>query len=177
LALEPDIKDGDPVMPKVLLGWELPKNMQPAVQPGERGRGLAEVRPRFICCTPLLGSIDRVGTWMIILVPGDGENDHRGYGRNEHEMVDDTGEERRNLEYILKIESSRRSQSIDGDLDAGFGLKGDERSGTVMRGRGDSGAQLYAEYLRSSSSTGEFRRGWLVAGKQVVQWKDEMHNI
>jgi hypothetical protein len=91
---------------------------------------------------------------MIIMVPVDGENGHRGYGRSVHEMVDEMGEQRRKLESGLRAGSSRGSQSIDGDSDGGFGLKRNGRSGTVRRGRGDSGDQLYAEYLRSSSSTG-----------------------
>ncbi|KAN0119674.1 hypothetical protein V8E51_001882 [Hyaloscypha variabilis] len=144
-ALQQAFQDGASVTAKVL--W-LPK----ASQPGERGRGPAEVKPRFIHCTPLLGSDDRVGVWMIILVPVDGESGYRGYSMSEHELVDDTGEERRKLE-------SRGTQSIDGDSDGGFGMKRNGRSGTVRRGRGDNEDQLYAEYLRSSSSTGESREG------------------
>jgi hypothetical protein len=108
-ALQQAFQDGASVTAKVL--W-LPK----ASQPGERGRGPAEVKPRFIHCTPLLGSDDRVGVWMIILVPVDGESGYRGYSMSEHELVDDTGEERRKLE-------SRGTQSIDGDSDGGFGMK------------------------------------------------------
>jgi len=151
-ALEQAFKDGASVTAKVL--W-LPK----ASQPGERGRGPGEVKPRFIRCTPLLGSDDRVGVWMIILVPVDGESGNRGYGRSEHEVMDATAEERRKFESGLRTRSSRGTPSIDGDSDAGFGLKRNGRSGTVRRGRGDSEDQLYAEYLRSSSATGESQDG------------------
>jgi hypothetical protein len=96
---------------------------------------------------------------MIILVPVDGENGQRGYGRNEHEIIGDMGEERRKLESRRKAGSSNRTQSIDGDSEAGFWLKRNGRTGTVRRGRGDSGGQLYAEYSRSSSSTGESHQG------------------
>jgi hypothetical protein len=61
----------------------LPKN----TGPGEKGRGPSEIKPRVIRCTPLLGSDDRVGERMIILVPVDGENGHRAYGRSEHEVL------------------------------------------------------------------------------------------
>ena len=36
-----------------------------------RGRGPADFKPRWIHCTLLLGSDDRVGAWMIIFVPVD----------------------------------------------------------------------------------------------------------
>lgn len=101
---------------------------------------------------------------MIILVPVDGENGHRGYGRSEHEVVNGMGEQTK-LEPGPKAGSSRDTQSIDEYSDAGFGLKRNERPGTVRRGRGDSGDQLYAEYLRSSSSTGESQEGVTTARK------------
>ncbi len=94
---------------------------------------------------------------MIILVPVDGENGHRCYSRNEPAMVNDMGEETRKLESGRKPGSSRGTHSIDGDSDGGFGLKRNEGFGTVTKGR--SNDQLYAEYLRSSSLTGESQGG------------------
>jgi hypothetical protein len=93
--------------------------------------------------------------WIAVLVPVDGEG-YGGYGRKEHEMVDETEEERRRLG-----EPPSRAASVrDGEGDGEFGLRwtGHQRTGTATRmGRGDSESQLYAQYLRSSSSTGGSR--------------------
>jgi hypothetical protein len=94
---------------------------------------------------------------MIIPVPVDREQGHKGYGPSEHEMVDDMGEERRLLESGSRATSFRGRRSIDRDSDAGFVFKSSGRSNTVRKGRGDSGEQLYTEYLRSSLSTGSGR--------------------
>jgi hypothetical protein len=131
----------------------LPKH----TRPGEKGRGPTEIKSRFIHCTPLMGSDHGVGVWMIILVPVNDEKGHRGYGRSDHEMVDYMGNERKKFESGPKAASLRSTQSIDGDSDGAFGLRRNVRSSTVRRGRGDSENQLYAEYLRSSSSTGASR--------------------
>lgn len=94
---------------------------------------------------------------MVILVPVNDEKGHRGYGRSDHEMVDDMGDERKKFESGPKPASLRGTQSTDGDSDGAFGLRRNVKSSTVRRGRGDSEDQLYAEYLRSSSSTGASR--------------------
>ncbi|KAL2069580.1 hypothetical protein VTL71DRAFT_14259 [Oculimacula yallundae] len=160
-ALESAFRDGASVTAKVL--W-LPKS----THVGERGRGPAEIKPRFIRCTPLLGSDDRVGVWMVILVPVDGEPFNSSYGRRDpmYDMVDETAEERMRLagggsgsRNPSRAGSMRRAPSIDMDADGGFGLKRSRtpRVGNVA-GKGEIGEsderQLYADYLRSSSSTG-----------------------
>ncbi|CAG8980938.1 hypothetical protein HYALB_00003797 [Hymenoscyphus albidus] len=87
-ALQDAFRDGASVTAKVL--W-LPKN--------ERGRSAAE-KPRWIRCTPLLGSDDRVGVWMIILIPV--ETQVRPFGRMEHvgEIVDEVEIQRKRLNAI-----------------------------------------------------------------------------
>lgn len=159
-ALEEAFKDGASVTAKVL--W-LPKN----TTAGERGRGPAEAKSRYIRCTPLLGSDDRVGVWMVILVPVDSEHRHNGYGRNDHEMVDSTAEDRRRLGMMSKATSIRGTSSIDGESDSGFRLTRKGRSNTVRKGRGDND-DPYAEYLRSSSSTGGSRDGIIRARKNSI---------
>lgn len=151
----------------------LPKN----THVGERGRGPSEVKPRFIRCTPLLGSDDRVGVWMVILVPVDGEPMHTSYGRRDpmYDMVDEMANERRRLatngsrsRNTSRAGSVRATPSTDLDVDGGFGLKRVRGSRTgVLVGRVDAGRtngelddrQLYAEYLRSSSSAGSREGG------------------
>jgi len=151
-SLEDAFRDGAAVTAKVL--W-LPKN----VHTGERGRGPAEVKPRWIRCTPLLGSDDRVGVWMVIIVPVE-DDISNGYRRREQisHMIDETEAERRKLDAMSRS-GSLRKQSVERDYDGGFGLKKRvERSNTLTkRGRGDDDNQLYAEYLRSSSSAGSSR--------------------
>ncbi|EKD16704.1 uncharacterized protein L3040_001445 [Drepanopeziza brunnea f. sp. 'multigermtubi'] len=115
-ALEAAFRDGASATAKVL--W-LPKNASPGEQ---RGRGPAEVKVRFIRCTPLLGNDDRVGVWMVILVPVDGESPiHNGYGRDE--MVDEMGETRKRSGAGSRTGSSRRTPSVEVEADGGFGLK------------------------------------------------------
>ncbi|KAH7410826.1 hypothetical protein BKA64DRAFT_703940 [Cadophora sp. MPI-SDFR-AT-0126] len=164
-ALESAFRDGASVTAKVL--W-LPKN----THVGERGRGPSEVKPRFIRCTPLLGSDDRVGVWMVILVPVDGEPTHTTYGRRDpiYDMVDEMADEGRRLaanasrsRNTSRAGSVRATPSIDLDSDGGFGLKRARGSRTeVLIGRADAARtngepddrQLYADYLRSSASAG-----------------------
>jgi hypothetical protein len=98
---------------------------------------------------------------FIVLVPVDGEG-YGGYGRKEHEMVDEMEEERRRLGEPPSGAASVR----DGDGDGAFGLR---RMGTAARmGRGDSESQLYAQYLRSSSSTGGSREENLIRRKNSL---------
>ncbi|TVY83664.1 Phototropin-2 [Lachnellula suecica] len=153
-ALEDAFRDGAAVTAKVL--W-LPKNTGSA----ERGRGGSEVRPRWIRCTPLLGSDDRVGVWMIILVPVDGES--TVYRGREHisYMVDEAKADRKKFDAMARERSTtsqqRRAGSIDRNYDGGFGLKKRTENFNTLprRGRRDSDhQQLYAEYLRGSPSTG-----------------------
>ncbi|POS85153.1 hypothetical protein EPUL_003265, partial [Erysiphe pulchra] len=62
-SLEDAFRDGASVTARVL--W-LPKHGYPAN---------AKARRRWIRCTPLLGSDDSIGVWVIILVPADNEDD------------------------------------------------------------------------------------------------------
>ncbi|KAK0120022.1 hypothetical protein ONS95_011437 [Cadophora gregata] len=169
-ALESAFRDGASVTAKVL--W-LPKN----THVGERGRGPSEVKPRFIRCTPLLGSDDRVGVWMVVLVPVDGEPMHSSYGTREpmYGLVDEMADERRRLaangsrsRNTSRAGSIRATPSIDLTADGGFGLKSVRGSRTGMSvGRVGAGRtngepddrHLYAEYLRSSSSAGSREGG------------------
>lgn len=187
-ALESAFRDGASVTAKVL--W-LPKN----TYAGERGRGPAEVKPRFIRCTPLLGSDDRVGVWMVILVPVDGEPEHRfgvngvgsgsislsglGIGRRDHiaDLVMDDIDDRRTYRSASRAGSRapsfRKAGSVNGDIDGGFGLKkarGARVNGHGLeglnggRGEADDDREMYAEYLRGSSSGGGSRDGPPVGG-------------
>ncbi|KAK2627775.1 hypothetical protein QTJ16_002421 [Diplocarpon rosae] len=177
-ALESAFRDGASVTAKVL--W-LPKN----TYAGERGRGPAEVKPRYIRCTPLLGSDDRVGVWMVVLVPVDGESIHDGYPRDAaQEMLDEMGEERKFYDgrsastgrsrNPSRAESVRQGLNFDTEIHGGLGSKSKRVSRTgmpVSRGEVQKGngflkglrcvdmdeKQLYAEYLRSSSATAESR--------------------
>lgn len=157
-ALENALRDGASVTAKVL--W-LPKNCQA----GERGRGPAEVKPRYIRCTPLLGSDDRVGVWMIILVPVDGDDSS---GFRGLDMVDDLAAESRRFGMYPRAESrtrapsasSRGARSINGDYDGGLGLRkipssvANRRTGTkyAMDSGPEDDKLLYAEYMKSSSA-------------------------
>lgn len=109
---------------------------------------------------------------MVILVPVDGEPFNSSYGRRDpiYDMVDEMAEERRRLagsgsrsRNTSRAGSMRGTPSLDMEVDGGFGLKRTRESRTgVLVGRGDSGRvnsqvddrQLYAEYVRSSSSAG-----------------------
>ncbi|KUJ12263.1 uncharacterized protein LY89DRAFT_623352 [Mollisia scopiformis] len=167
-ALESAFRDGASVTAKVL--W-LPKS----TYAGERGRGPAEVKPRFIRCTPLLGSDDRVGVWMVVLVPVDSEPEHRhgfggagsgsislsglGIGRRDHiadYVMDDIDGKRRygfaSSRPGSRAASVRKASSVDGDIDGGFGLK--KARGVRANGLVEDERELYAEYLRGSNSPG-----------------------
>ncbi|RDW88503.1 hypothetical protein BP6252_00535 [Coleophoma cylindrospora] len=159
-ALENALRDGASVTAKVL--W-LPKKSQA----GDRGRGPAEVKPRYIRCTPLLGSDDRVGVWMVILVPIDGNDGNRFRGLD---MVDDLAAESKRFGMYSRAESRTRApsvnsktRSVNGDYDEGQGLRKKPSSATVPRvgakfevdSEADDNKLLYAEYMRSSSLAGE----------------------
>ncbi|KAI1008006.1 hypothetical protein K3495_g234 [Podosphaera aphanis] len=62
-SLEDAFRDGASVTARIL--W-LPKHGYPSS---------GKARRRWIRCTPLLGSDDRVGVWMVVLVPADSEDD------------------------------------------------------------------------------------------------------
>ncbi|CAL3962791.1 unnamed protein product [Diplocarpon coronariae] len=171
-ALESAFRDGASVTAKVL--W-LPKDMHA----GERGRGPAEVKPRYIRCTPLLGSDDRVGVWMVILVAVDEELVRDGYRLDPmHDIADDLREERKlrgemNASTGRSMKSSRvgsvrQTPSFDTEADGRFGLentRGSRKGVLVGRGELQQGSaimkehrwvdmdekQLYAQYMWSSS--------------------------
>jgi hypothetical protein len=103
---------------------------------------------------------------MVILVPVESENTD-GYRRREHivDMVDEVGAEKKKLETPSRpqsrVRNGRRGESVDSNYDGGFGLKKKaERPYNTLpsRRRGDDENQLYAEYLRTSSSAGSIRR-------------------
>lgn len=163
-ALESAFRDGASVTAKVL--W-LPKN----TYPGERGRGPAEVKPRFIRCTPLLGSDDRVGVWVVVLVPADGEVENRygyngglgaislgglGIERREHiadVVMDDLIINDKRRYGSISRQGSRaaivkKASSVDADSDGGFGLR--KARGSKLQGVEDE-KELYAEYLKGTT--------------------------
>lgn len=152
-ALESAFRDGASVTAKVL--W-LPKN----THIGERGRGPAEVKARWIRCTPLLGSDDRVGLWMIVLVPVDRDGIQ---GSGDREMIEEMQVERRIQGAVSRAASrnatSRARGSIDEDSEGWLGTNGFGSREAMGRGRGNDENQLYANYLRSSSS---------------AKWRDEL---
>jgi len=142
-SLEEAFQDGASVTAKVL--W-LPRS--PAST--QRGfGGTTEAKPRWIRCTPLLGSDDRVGVWMIVLVAVETEDapyggNGRGLGyENSMRMVGDEMEEWRRLAMgnhgaasriggggVAGSKASSRScagsrnvSESGGDLDGGFGLR------------------------------------------------------
>ncbi|RKF79958.1 hypothetical protein GcM1_198041 [Golovinomyces cichoracearum] len=63
-SLEDAFRDGASVTARIL--W-LPKHGHPPT---------SRARRRWIRCTPLLGSDERVGVWMVLLVPSDGDDDN-----------------------------------------------------------------------------------------------------
>lgn len=153
-ALEDAFRDGASVTAKIL--W-LPKNSHVT----ERGRGAAEAKSRWIRCTPLLGSDDRVGVWMVIIVPAEVDNSDP-YRRRDRSisMTSEMEAERKKFDAPaspgLRI---RREQSIDSSYDGGFGLKKRTVRPEPMLRKGsvDGENQLYAEYMRgtrASSSAG-----------------------
>ena len=86
-------------------------------------------------------------------VEGEGASNGYGYGRSQHEMVDELESERSRLAQPSRAGS--RSRSVAGktsmDEDGEFGL----RKGGMSRVTSRMGArEEYAEFLRSSSSTG-----------------------
>jgi hypothetical protein len=84
-------------------------------------------------------------------------------------MVDEMEEDRRRLG-----EPPSRAASVrdgEGEGEGGFGLRrtGHQRTGTATRmGRGDNESQLYAQYLRSSLSTGGSREENLIKRKNSL---------
>lgn len=175
-ALEDALRDGASVTAKVL--W------LPRVSREGEGRGRGEAKARWIRCTPLLGSDDRVGVWMVILVPVENEVAYNHYGGPRRpEMVDEMESERRRFANVGAPQS--RAGSIDGES---VNLNFHGRSESKAQGRRERDAsrngvgsrmamreeirhsrveaapedeedeegerQLYASYLRDSGSTG-----------------------
>jgi hypothetical protein len=144
--LESAFHDGASVTAKVL--W-LPKH----AHPGERAR---EVKARWIRCTPLLGSDDRVGVWMIILVPIEHEvSPMNGYGygysyEHQHGLVDETeadrmkfyrnGSQSRSRIYTPRTSSRAESvrmktsanASVDADVYGNWNADRESESGSVF---------------------------------------------
>jgi|SRR5450432_2843093 len=89
-SLSEAFRDGASVTAKI--SW-LPKISANPVADSNQGR------PRWIRCTPLLGSDDKVGMWMIILVPEDGDHIHEF----EHR-------ETRNTDYFSEFVKANRLQ-------------------------------------------------------------------
>lgn len=96
---------------------------------------------------------------MIILVPAEEQCGYGGYRHPDHGIVDEMSDERRRYD-VDSCSASRASTrtlgvkpSFDTEVDGGFGLKRRNPTTTLNRiGRGDDETQLYAEYLRNSSS-------------------------
>lgn len=97
---------------------------------------------------------------MIILVPAEEQGGYGGYRHLDHGIVDEMSDERRSYDVDSRSRSRASTRtlgvksSFDTDFDGGFGLK--RRNPTTVSnhmGRGDEESQLYAEYLRNSSST------------------------
>lgn len=115
-ALESAFRDGASVTAKVL--W-LPKNTL---------GGPPEGKPRFIRCTPLFGSDNSVGVWMVNLIPVDSEPMYYGYRRDPlYEMVDEAKDDIRRFGGSTSPRKShvrgvRRSQSVESGIGGIFGL-------------------------------------------------------
>jgi hypothetical protein len=125
----------------------------------DRGGPRPDPKPRFIRCTPLLGSDDRVGIWMIILVPVEEPVGFPGCGREDLGIGDEMDEERGGFRAAgrgrARTTSLRSTPNFDSRFDGveGFGMKKTGlRKGRSMTpltvGRADDDGQLYAEYLR-----------------------------
>jgi hypothetical protein len=121
-ALESAFRDGASVTAKVL--W-LPKPSQA----GNLGYPPTVPKPKFIRCTPLLGSDEQIGAWMVILVPVDESASIPGYGRGDHGMVDETSDERKRFESTSRAANRsvtvRTKFSLENEIDTDglFGLK------------------------------------------------------
>ena len=109
-----------------------------------------EGKPRWIHCTPLFGSDDKVGVWMVILV----ENEEVTGLLNRQASTNSQGSVRRSG-------STHDQRSYRGGKSSGFATPQPLQLGAI--GRQDTGkGGLYAEYLKSdrpntSSSTREKR--------------------
>jgi hypothetical protein len=127
-------------------------------------------------CTPLLGSDDRVGVWMVILVPAEepvGFPQVYGGTKGGQGMVDELAGERKRFGDMSR--SLNRRPSLDGWVDGDEGARPKdsaprlrkEQSMTPMKGEMvDDQSQLYAGYLRGSSSTGNIMEGQVKAGER-----------
>ncbi|CZR52197.1 uncharacterized protein PAC_02074 [Phialocephala subalpina] len=150
-ALESAFQAGASITGKVL--W-LPKN----TYAGERGRGPAEVKPRFIRCTPLLGGDDRYngGLGSISLTGSLGRRDHVADMLVYDVILDD---KRRYGAYGRVSRAGSRTPSEDEDWGEvnGFAMGNGGEMG--VKGEDTGRRELYAEYLRDSSSTSGSRDG------------------
>lgn len=111
---------------------------------------------------------------MVVIVPIEEPAGFPNYGREDYGILDEVGDEVWRFGAVSRSASQTASVQTTTsfgngfDVDGGFGFKSTGRrkghSMTPMRvGRGDGEAELYAEYLRSSSSTESSRGGQIKA--------------
>ncbi|KAI9743663.1 MAG: hypothetical protein M1818_002979 [Claussenomyces sp. TS43310] len=159
-ALSDAFREGAPTTVKVL--W-LPKGAE-----NERMRRPTEARSRWIRCTPLLGSDDRVGVWIIIHVPLDsnqGEDTHEeSFTFAPKEVVaKDVIQEEQDMFGGYSFAARRHTGSSTASVRPSSGyarsMNNDDRLDRQRKGsRGrkemvtSDELDMYASYLRSSSS-------------------------
>ena len=136
-------------------------------RPGSRKGGpggIEGARARYISCTPLLGSDDQVGVWMVVmveneLVTGSLASRNAALARYNGEMQSQMP--RTPSEY----QDQRESASLDSESGNGNGATPGQRfersmSGHVRAGGdkgkkvGSEGGRLYAEFMRNSGGGG-----------------------
>lgn len=109
---------------------------------------------------------------MVVLVPVEEPAGFPNYEREDYGIMDEMAYERKRFGDVSRSASQtasvRTTTSVENGIegDGGIGLKRPRkgRNDTPMRvGREDDETQLYAEYLRSSSSTESSREGQIKA--------------
>ena len=143
-------------------------------RPGSRRGGppTDAQRTRYISCTPLLGSDDQVGVWMVVMVENElvtggltsRERALARYNNNGDMMaIPPTPSE-------YEHESSVMEENGAGDLKFERSMSGqirDERKGKA----GSEGGRLYADFMRNTNGGGNGGGGWKagssVEGKRI----------
>ena len=119
---------------------------RPSSRKGPSATGGVEPRTRYISCTPLLGSDDQVGVWMVVMV--------------ENELVTGSlaSRERALARYHGDVpvpptpsEYEREGPGSSGRPPSSYSRSGLRRTDKI----GSEGGRLYADFMRGTSTNGE----------------------